>query len=262
MFFFLFILMNDLDTERDELGLKDTLEKAEQDLNLHRISPNERPNELKVLLEEVCQRFCIKDDCAVNPDFGSVLSMPQGVTTQYFIHYDPENPKRKVKSNEGRGDGKRIVPAFLCCRDLMIDGELITRYGVFVVRNDSMGKDPHFYEQAFILSACGSGHLRTNISFVGESDPVNTSLAMDEMQLAVNVTRRMAEVYGEDGVHFLVNEMGRHRYFMGEKLQRPVSVEEAFDGYVARYANGAKPILMEHKPELIRELHEHFDHVA
>ncbi|MBT3304601.1 hypothetical protein HN592_02405 [Candidatus Woesearchaeota archaeon] len=244
------------EAERDELGLEQEL--TQEELSLHHIPPEQRPSELVFLLEDFLKHFQLGDEVPVSSDLGNVVTVAyEGGMKHCFLHYDAEDPRRVLTYNAQGERDARVIPAFICCQDLMMDDELLARYGVVVTRKDAQGFNPHFYEHALILSKCGEGNLRTSISFEGLSHPTGTSMAMDELTLATQVTERLGQAYGVDAKHFIAFEVMRDQYYLGEQLRRTIAISEAFDHYLLTYANGARCLIQKYKPEIMQEVEEH-----
>jgi hypothetical protein len=245
-------------TERDEINF----ERRALDIgrafteHLRRLDPDDRPPELVYLIDEEIDCFRHYDGRALRPSVGDTRFLDhEGGIKINLRHFYPDAPEARVALNE-RGqpeNGSRLVPAALLSRDLKLDEILIGRFVCGITKHTSAVADGLFRMQILVMSVCGNGRIRENLTFEGHTgmEPDSTgqvsAFVSRDFGFVQAIFAALEDDYGRDGIEFLAHEVSRHRYYMSELLTRDIGAGMAFDAYLMQYGSYMSGVLRDYK---------------
>jgi len=242
--------------ERDEINLAGLISRLNAEFagSFVQVHPHKRPIELVELIDDEIDHFHHLDGVVISADVGTTTQLVEGDDIFYVRHFRPYAPDAVLKSDDvgGLEENDRVVPVFLFSKDLRLDDLVVGRYVVGMTKPNSCGHCSLFYEQVLVLSFCGNGETRANLTFSGERIPSNGfSLCGDDILLVQSVFSLLKRAYGTDGFEFLGREVNSNKYYLGRSAGFDVGYDVAFNDYILRFGNYLREQLAVHKERII-----------
>ncbi len=247
--------------EKDELRLESRIGEiaSSENLTLAYVGAKERPLELLQLIEEEANFFSHYNGQVIDQDIGNTMSFDYpGDINVSIRHYYPSAPEKQVSLNELGDDSpeKRLVPVSLMSKDLNINSVIIGRFVAGVTKHSARRDDFNdFYLQIIVMSVCGNGTFRENMTFSGRAlnpTPVESSISSQDFKLVEAIFKVLEKSYGTNGLEFLTLEVMRNRRNLSEMAGYDVGLSLAFEAYVKVFGSYMGEFLKEQKKEVLQ----------
>ncbi|OPZ30670.1 MAG: hypothetical protein BWZ02_00647 [Lentisphaerae bacterium ADurb.BinA184] len=219
--------------------------------------PEERPIELRQILQEEVAGFLHYEPEALDPDGGhtTVLEFGGGVKAA-IRHFFPAAPHEEVDANaRGTADGEgRLVPASVLWNDVSCDNVFAGRFSACLTKPSSQTREREFCLHILVLSVCGNRHVRENITFGGQRPGVGEGLSAVtpwELSFIGRVFELIEQEFGHNGLEFLAHEIVRNRYFLSQSVGHDVGLERAFEAYRILFGGFLDRILVANRDRII-----------
>ncbi len=250
--------MRSSEREKDEISFIDTVFKIgrEQNLEMVHIDPERRPVELIQLIDEETDFFAHYNGQVINHDVGETQSFDYMNDINISLrHYYPHDPNSDVNLNElGAASGEgRLVPVSLMSKDLMLDEILIGRFVAGLTKYNAHRDNCDFYIQILVMSVCGNGSFRENLTFQGtqiEPEIAEASISPRDFKLVSALFNAMEGSYGKTGLEFLTFEVLRNRYYLSEMAGKDIGTGMAYDAYLKLFGSYMGGILKGYKSQV------------
>ena len=244
--------------EKDEISFIDTVLEIGRDQNLKmvHIDPLKRPVELVQLIDEETDFFSHYNGQVIAEDVGETQSFDYMNDISLSLrHYYPDDPNSDVSLNElGAASGQgRLVPVSLMSKDLMLDELLIGRFVAGLTKYNAHRNNCDFYIQILVMSVCGNGSFRENLTFQGtqiEPEIAEASISQQDFKLVSALFDALEGSYGETGLEFLTFEVLRNRYYLSEMAGKDIGTGMAFDAYLKLFGSYMGEILKGYKEQV------------
>lgn len=251
--------MRSSEREKDELSFAEAVMEIgrAQSLIMRHIDPDLRPVELIQLIDEETDFFAHYNGKVIDEDVGDTQSFDyrNGISLS-LRHYYPHDIESNVSLNDlgsATGEG-RLVPVSLMSKDLMLDGLIIGRFVAGLTKYNAHRDNCDFYIQILVMSVCGNGTFRENLTFQGtQANPViaETSISQQDFNLVDALFNALEKSYGKNGLEFLTFEVLRNRYYLSEMAGRDIGTSMAFDAYVKLFGSFMGEALTAYKDQVI-----------
>lgn len=252
--------MRSTNREKDELNLRNRcIEVAgRQNIKLMHVKAEKRPMELVQLIDEETSFFSHYDGTVIDEKIGDTMSFDYTNDINVSIrHYYPFAPEAKVKMDE-KGDESsqnRLVPVSLMSRDLELDSVIIGRFVAGITKENTLRQaNSNFSLQLLVMSVCGNGTFRENITFrgvVSASGGMETSISSQDLNLVAAIFHILEEAYGMTGLEFLALEVIRNRQYLSGLTGYDIDIATAFDAYVKLFGSYMGEFLKGYRDQVV-----------
>ncbi len=250
--------------EKDEISLhRRILELAqEKKFEFTHVPPADRPLELVQLIDEEADFFSHYNGQVIDQEIGSTMSfdyLEEGINVS-IRHYYPHDPRAEVALNElgGETPEERLVPVSLMSKDLDLDSVIIGRFVAGISKYSARRGDSHdFSIQLLVMSVCGNGTFRENLTYRGreiDPSPSESSISTQDFRLVAAIFSILQQGYGNTGLEFLCHEVMRNRAALSELAGRDIAPSMAFDAYVKLFGSYMSDFLKSYRDQVVQAI--------
>ncbi len=245
--------------EKDEIYLRRQIMEIarENSVVFNHVPPEKRPVELIQLIDEEADLFSHYNGQVIDQEIGNTMSFKYLDDINLSIrHYYPFAPNAKVSVNDVGGEKphQRLVPVSLMSKDLDLDSVIIGRFVAGITKYSAQREDFNdFCLQILVMSVCGNGTFRENLTFKGHSlnpMPVESSISSQDFKLVGAIFRALEAGYGTCGIEFFTMEIMRNRYYLSEMAGRDIGLNMAFDAYLKLFGSYMSEFLQAYREQV------------